>query len=351
MRFASQASAVTDASRRARLQSARANRRCTAYSPGRRGVALLAALWLIVAIAAVAVQFELAARERRVLGVAASDRARERAAAAGALATVYAQLDNALRTRGTAASSGGNVGMLRATDPWLDVDSLYSGVYYVDSMPVQVVARDLGTTININTLTEDQLRLFLSYVLGDYRTADQLAQSIMDWRDTDDNPRSNGAEREQYLQANLMVLPTNAPFREVDDLAYVYGMTPEVLETIRPYITTHGSARVNLNTAPEPVLRALPGMTDAIMVQILAGRSQGRRIQSVEQITGAAFRNGSAALQETLTQQLNTRATVSTSDVELTMYVNADTKLQPTRLVAIVNRPNNTQAAIQWQQW
>ena len=52
----------------------------------RRGVALLAALWLVVAIAAVALQFSMEARERRTLGIMASERGQQRALALGALA-------------------------------------------------------------------------------------------------------------------------------------------------------------------------------------------------------------------------------------------------------------------------
>ena len=57
---------------------------------GRRGVALLAALWLVVAIATVALQFSLEARERRTVGILASERGIQRAAALGALAAVQA---------------------------------------------------------------------------------------------------------------------------------------------------------------------------------------------------------------------------------------------------------------------
>ena len=89
----------------------------------RRGVALITALWLVVAIAAVALEFSLDAHERRVLGVDTAERGAERAAAAGALAEVHARLDYALRVAPTNARAAG----LRASDPWLDVDSLYSG--------------------------------------------------------------------------------------------------------------------------------------------------------------------------------------------------------------------------------
>lgn len=318
----------------------------------RRGVAMLAALWLIVAIATVALQFSLVARERRQLGLAGADRARERALAAGALATMQARMDYDLRNRAV----GRGAAALRSSDPWLDVDSVYSGAIAIDSVPVDVIAADLGSMLPLNYVTEAELRSFFNFVLRDFTLADELTQSIMDWRDTDDSPRPSGAEREQYLRDGLFVLPTNGPFREVGDLIHVRGMTTEVLELIQPYFHTYGTARtrVNLNTAPELVLRALPGMTDVIIMQIMSMRSQGRRVESLTQVMSAAVRGASdaGAQQAARTQNaLNSVTTVNTTDVLLTIYVGLTTKAQPTRLTALMTRGSGNAATLAWQQW
>jgi hypothetical protein len=291
------------------------------------------------------------ARERRQLGLAGADRARERAIAAGALATMHAQMDFDIRNRAV----GRGAAALRSSDPWLDVDSVYSGVLAIDSVPVQVVAADLGSMLPLNFVTEVELRSFFNFVLRDFTLADQLTQSIMDWLDLDDSPRPAGAELEQYLRDGLLVLPTNGPFREVGDLVHVRGMTPDVLELTRPYFHTYGTARtrVNLNTAPEVVLRALPGMTDVIIMQILSMRSQGRRIENLAQVMSGASRGASAALlQQTQRTQnaLNNVTTVNTTDVILTFYVGLTPKAQPTRLTALMTRGNNA-ATLAWQQW
>lgn len=313
---------------------------------------MLAALWLIVAIATVAVQFSLVARERRQLGLAGADRARERAIAAGALATMQARMDNDLRNRAV----GRGAAALRSSDPWLDVDSVYSGILTIDSVPVEVRATDLGAMLPLNYVTEAELRSLFNFLLRDFTLADQLTQGIMDWRDLDDSPRPAGAEREQYVRDGLLVLPTNGPFREVGDLIHVRAMTPELLELIRPYFHTYGTARtrVNLNTAPELVLRALPGMTDMIIMQILSMRSQGRRIESLQQVMSGATRGASTALQqqaERTQAALNNIITVNTSDVILTFHVGLTPKAQPTRLVALMGRGGNNSATLAWQQW
>jgi general secretion pathway protein K len=320
----------------------------------RRGVALLAAIWLIVGIAVVVLQFSLVARERNLLGLTAADRGRERAAALGGLASLQARMEYDLRIGPTGAAAQSAT---RAADPWFAVDSTYSGTTYVDSIPVEVVARDLGTMVNINTVAETELRTMLGFVFGDVATADRLAAAIIDWRDADDNARPNGAERDAYLKDGLLVLPTNGQFREVDDLINVYGMTPELLEVMRPYVTTRGTTqyRINLNSAPEPVLRALPGMTDEILNQILSLRSAGRRITSVQQVMNASNRGGRGGQpnprQQATTAQLEHRAGVNTTDVELSFYVYTIGRPQPTRLIAILNRGGNNQANVSWQLW
>ena len=40
----------------------------------------------------------------------------------------------------------------------------------------------------------------------------------MDWRDADSIPRPSGAERDAYIKAEMLALPTNAPFREIEEL-------------------------------------------------------------------------------------------------------------------------------------
>lgn len=326
----------------------------------RRGMALLAALWLIVAISAVALQFSLAARERRVLGLTAADRGRGIALASGALSAMQARMEYDLRNGPTGQTANA---AMSAADPWFGVDSIYTGAVYVDSLPVDVIAHDLGTAININIAQENELRLLFGYVLGNASVADHLAQAIMDWRDVDDNPRPNGGESVEYAEEGLLAFPTNGPFREVDDLIDLFGMTPDILETLRPYITTYGEtqSRINLNAAPEAVLRALPGMSDVILANILSLRSMGRRITSVDQIMTAATRGvptggrggppnpQQQAIQRT-TEQLTARTTVNTTDVELTFFVKDPARTQPLRLIAVLTRQGN-RAQVSWQLW
>src|SRR4029079_2380619 len=86
------------------------------------------------------------------------------------------------------------------------------------------------------------------------------------------------------LEAKLPVLPTNRGFAELDELRHVMGMTQEIYEAAIPFLTLRGSARINVNAAPLPVLLALPGMTQAAAREIMRLRDAGTFPSSTNQL-------------------------------------------------------------------
>ncbi|MEO7999841.1 MAG: type II secretion system protein GspK, partial [Gemmatimonadaceae bacterium] len=298
----------------------------------RRGFAMITALWLMVAITVVALQFSLEAHERYMLGINAAERGVARAAVIGALALEQAQLEREIRQT---ANSGGSAA-LRRSDPWVAVDSTHTGPVDIDSVTVMVYATPGGKRLNVNTINEDQLRAFFNNLLKDATAADEIAQSIMDWRDTDDQARVRGGERDYYLKENKMVLPANAPFREVDDLLDVKGMTPEILEKARPYLRTYGTSSVNVNTADEAVLRAVPGMTDVILARILAARTAGRRLRTMNDVIPNSVQTGPPrptqppqTAQQQLASRVQSGVVFETVEAELTLTASAGPQALP----------------------
>jgi general secretion pathway protein K len=193
---------------------------------------------------------------------------------------------------------------------------------------------------------EGQLRNFFSFALRDFATADRIAQAILDWRDADSIPRSNGAERDQYIREGYLALPTNQTFREVTDLLSVMGVTPEIFERVSPYLTTRGSGVVNVNSADTLVLKAVPGMTDEMLAQILSQRSMGRRISNLNQVTPR--RQGLPAGINLPGQ--NTGMTVDVSELQLTLTAFVGPQQLPVRLNAIIQR-QGANSQITWRQW
>ncbi len=57
----------------------------------------------------------------------------------------------------------------------------------------------------------------------------EIADSILDWLDEDDEPRPYGAEREFYSVLPTPYAPKNGPIDSVEELLLVRGVTPELL--------------------------------------------------------------------------------------------------------------------------
>ncbi len=305
----------------------------------RRGVAMLAAIWLVLVISAAVMEFSLVAADRRALGVVASDRGRSYAATLGAMQTMQSRLDQAL----IQTSINGAPAATRQGDAWLDADSLYGGwLTMVDGVEVEVWLEDVASRLNINTANDASLRSFLGRFI-DATEAGTLSAAIQDWRDIDVNTRVNGAEEGEYLDAGLLALPTNGPFRDPGDLLQVYGMTQELYELIAPYVTTYGTGQINVNSAPEEVLWGLPNVNEAVIATILSLRNvQDARISNVTQIIGA--------LPEGLQAAFTAGATVQSNQMILTLTAYASQTAKPLRMRALFTR-NGTTTTIGWKQW
>jgi len=246
------------------------------WSADRRGFALIAALWLIVAIMAVGLGFGLRARMRHLAAANAIEATRARRVADAGLADCHARLVQLL---GTGGAPIGRAGLIR--DPWAPALAQPIDTVILASGRAVVSVRDPGARLHLNRASEEELRRLFVALRIDAGLADRLAQRIMDWRDPDDLRRPRGAERADYLEAGAPVVPANGPFARLGDLRDVLGMTPEVYDSIRPYLTLEGAGRVNFMTASRPVLLALPGMSEQAAAVVLARRTTARPIRSV----------------------------------------------------------------------
>lgn len=308
----------------------------------RRGFALLAALWLVVAIATVALAFATESRERRAVALGASDRGAERAAALGGLAIARARLERVLREQ--RALGGANASALRSSDPWLDADTLFRDTLDVGGVRVRVHVDEVSTRLLVNGAQEDELRNLISYVTRDYTAADDIAQAIADWIDLDDLARQRGGEHDDYVAEGRLVLPPNRSVRDVDELRDVRGMTPEIFAAIRPYLTTLGTGRIDVNNAPVAVLRAIPGMTDDVIARIMSARSAQRRIRTLSEIVSGGPQ--SAALQA----QIARRVTFTAAELLVSATVVGRADPRPQLLQAVVQR-TDPNTVVSWVSW
>jgi type II secretory pathway component PulK len=196
-----------------------------------RGFALLAVLWLLVALATVGGVSVAAARlgaatTRNRIVLARAEWARE--ACAEILLARYAQ-HPAIRALDTIDLGRGRWCTARLEDP--------------------------GARVNVNAADRQQLLTALS-VLGSRLSVTALADSLIARR----------------------------PFADIAELADVTGIDSVTLARLKVFLTTRGPGQINLNAAPPEVLGTVPGLTNEGIDLILRRRMMGQHITSADEL-------------------------------------------------------------------
>ncbi|MFQ5830312.1 MAG: general secretion pathway protein GspK [Candidatus Methylomirabilia bacterium] len=112
--------------------------------------------------------------------------------------------------------------------------------------------------INVNRANQKLLTSLLRNLeLPPGTNIDEVVDAILDWVDSDQLRRLNGAEDEYYLGLGIPYLPKNAPMVEPGELLLVKGITPELYGLLSQVLTVYGTGRVNVNTAPLAVLQTV----------------------------------------------------------------------------------------------
>jgi type II secretory pathway component PulK len=122
-----------------------------------------------------------------------------------------------------------------------DMDPRYMGTFSIlapslDSYGTLAGVRygfeDESTRLNLNFLLladkfqENGGRTLLLSLPG---MTEEIADAILDWLDEDDDLREFGAEYDYYQTLEPPYTPTNGPFRSVEELLLVRGVTPDLM--------------------------------------------------------------------------------------------------------------------------
>jgi general secretion pathway protein K len=134
---------------------------------------------------------------------------------------------------------------------------------------VSVVIEDEERKIDLNRImlpngnAPDDRRLAVFQRLLEILAIDRaVADAVVDWLDNDEDPRVGGAESSYYLGLPNPYRAKNDLFDTVGELRLVRGVTDEIYEKLRPFVTVSSSGMVNINTAPKEVLMSLSAGTD-----------------------------------------------------------------------------------------
>lgn len=87
---------------------------------------------------------------------------------------------------------------------------------------------DLERFYNINLADDVALRLAMDVVGVDPTEASTVVDSILDWRDTDDNTGLSGAESDYYMSLSPPYMAKNGPIDDIEELLRIKGVTPEM---------------------------------------------------------------------------------------------------------------------------
>jgi len=119
-------------------------------------------------------------------------------------------------------------------------------------------ASDEEGKININTVEAKILAKLPNF-------SDEIVAAVLDWRDEDSVAGNHiggteGAEDSYYEGLDNPYECKDAPFSAPEELLLVKGITDEICDGVKGFITVYGEGKtVNINTASEGVLAALAG--------------------------------------------------------------------------------------------
>jgi general secretion pathway protein K len=102
--------------------------------------------------------------------------------------------------------------------------------------------------INPNFSSPSLLAALLGSVGLDPAQARDLARRIVDWRTATPFSIDGGLKLDRYREAGLPYAPPDRPFTSVAEIGLVAGMTPQVLASLRPYLSIYQVGDAGLAT-------------------------------------------------------------------------------------------------------
>ncbi|MGJ4951694.1 general secretion pathway protein GspK [Bradyrhizobium sp. HKCCYLS20291] len=126
--------------------------------------------------------------------------------------------------------------------------------------------------IDLNAAPKELLAGLMAVLGASSDQASQHAERIVGWRSRA-TAETSDREDSLYLAAGRTYAPRKAPFAHVNELALVLGLPPALVERALPFVTVFsGMPGVDALNAPPEVVAALPGMTPLRLKQFLNDR-------------------------------------------------------------------------------
>ena len=217
-----------------------------------RGFVIVAVLWILVALSALAVIFSVyLSNSARALGATDIGVPTEALASASLELTAYQ--------------------LLRADDKERPAQGSFR--FKMDNAEVLVTFTSEAARVDLNKASKELLSNLFEVLGADTKAAAEIAGHIEGWR-SKAKPNAANDEEALYLSAGLPYSPRQAPFAHVDELSLVLGISPAMVERVLPFVTVYSkSADVDVLLAPPEVVAAVPGMTPEVLNDFLKQRA------------------------------------------------------------------------------
>jgi general secretion pathway protein K len=128
--------------------------------------------------------------------------------------------------------------------------------------------------IDLNAAPKEMIANLFTTLGAASEAAQDYAGRVVAWRS---KPAAAGAAQSEealYAASGRNYQPRLAPFAHVDELALVLGPPPALVERALPFVTVFsGASGVDVLTAAPEVVAALPGMTPLVLKDFLASRA------------------------------------------------------------------------------
>ncbi|MBL6986091.1 MAG: general secretion pathway protein GspK [Methylobacter sp.] len=223
---------------------------------GQKGFALVLVLWVLSLLTIMAGSFALTMRREAAIVTGSSTNAQAMAIAESGLAVAELMLINPDQRQ-----------------RWHTDGSIYQIDYAGSKVRIRLLA-ETGK-VDINSADQTLLQELMSYAPVQAEVQNQLVNAILDWRDTDDLVRIEGAEKREYKAAGLTYQPRNKPFQSIEELQLVLGMDEHVYQWLEELVTVYsGQPKVNLTQAAKEVLQVLPELDEGLIEGFIAARRE-----------------------------------------------------------------------------
>ena len=221
-------------------------------APSERGFVIIAVLWILVALSALATIFSVYL-SNSALTLAATDAVLQREAlvSAGLELTTYQ--------------------LVLAGDKARPAQGSFR--FRLNNVEVLVTFKSEAARVDLNFASKELLANLFEVLGAEQKIAGDTAARIVGWRTP---PKSNAANDEAalYTASGLAYPPRQSSFAHVNELSLVLGMPAGLMDRALPFVTVfNGSANVDVLIAPSEVIAALPGMTPLALNDFLNQRA------------------------------------------------------------------------------